>query len=208
MERAATCRLNAPLYTFGYASAADEDKLSGLGEFRNFATGSKVFQFRMHEADHGHSGAPVLDVQRNVVIGMIQKGETEPGRNDETNFAIPTEIIWKICPQLKPPTPVLPRRNPIVEGINLLPYAYDQRIQNLLTEYLGTDSHPVPFGGRDDALKMLDAWLAETTPYLLLAAPAGRGKSALLVRWLDRLKTREDLGVAFLPIRIRFGGNP
>ena len=93
--------------------------------------------------------------------------------------------------------PALPR-NPIVEGINLLPYDYDQRIQNFLTEYLGTDQHPVPFGGRDDALHMLDNWLAETTPYLLLAAPAGRGKSALLVRWLDSLKARDDLALAFV----------
>ena len=63
----------------------------------------------------------------------------------------------------------VPLRNPIVEGINLLPYDYDQRIQNFLTEYLGSDAHPVPFGGRDDALKMLDGWLATPTPYLLLA---------------------------------------
>jgi hypothetical protein len=97
--------------------------------------------------------------------------------------------------------------NPIVEGINLLPYDYDQRIQNFLTEYLGTDSHPVPFGGRDKALKMLNTWLAETTPYLLLAAPAGRGKSALLVHWLESLKVREDLSVAFVPVSIRFGTN-
>jgi len=42
MERAATCRLDAKLYTFGYASAADEIGISGYGEFRNFPTGIKV----------------------------------------------------------------------------------------------------------------------------------------------------------------------
>ncbi|MBU0511966.1 MAG: trypsin-like peptidase domain-containing protein [Chloroflexi bacterium] len=199
MERATTCRLNASLYTFGYASAAGEDKLSGYGGFRNFPEGSKVFQFRMHEADHGHSGAPVLDVSRGVVIGMVQKGEKEPGRNDETTFAIPTEAIWQVCPQLKPPTPILPRRNPIVEGINLLPYDYNQRIQNFLKEYLGDEKNPVLFGGRDKALHTLDNWLDGTTPNLLLAAPAGRGKSALLVRWLDSLSAREDLALAFVP---------
>lgn len=136
---------------------------------------------------------------------MVQKGETKPGRNDETTFAIPAEIIWQVCPQLKPVIPPLPRRIPIVEGINLLPYDYDQRIQNFLTEYLGTDTHPVPFCERDKALRMLNAWLAETTPYLLLAAPAGRGKSALLVRWLDCLKARDDLSLAFVPVTIRFG---
>jgi len=207
MERAATCRLNAELYTFGYASAAGENGISGLGYFRNFAANSQVFQFRMHEADHGHSGAPVLDVGRGVIIGMVQKGKTEPGRNDETTFAIPIETIWQVCPQLKPIVSPLPRRNPIVEGINLLPYDYDQRIQNFLTEYLGNDQHPVPFGGRDEALRMLDAWLAEATPHLLLAAPAGRGKSALLVRWLDSLKAREDLALTFVPVSIRFGTN-
>jgi ATP/maltotriose-dependent transcriptional regulator MalT len=45
---------------------------------------------------------------------------------------------------------------------------------------------------------MLDTWQTDTTPYLLLAAPAGRGKSALLVRWLDSLKDREDLALAFV----------
>ena len=207
LERAATCRLDAKLYTFGYARAADEIGISGYGDFRNFPTGNKIFQFRMHEADCGHSGAPVLDEKRGVVIGMVQKGETEPGRNAETTFAIPTEIIWQVCSQLKPTLPPLPRRNPIVEGIDLLPYDYYQRIQNFLTEYLGTEKHPVPFGGRDEALHMLDTWLAETMPYLLLAAPAGRGKSALLVRWLDSLKDREDLALAFVPVSIRFGMN-
>jgi hypothetical protein len=101
----------------------------------------------------------------------------------------------------------VPLRDPIVEGINLLPYDYDQKIQNFLKEYLGSEAHPVPFGGRDDALKMLDDWLATPTPYLLLAAPAGRGKSALLVRWLDSLKARENLALAFVPVSIRFGAN-
>jgi hypothetical protein len=42
---------------------------------------------------------------------------------------------------------------------------------------------------------------------LRLAAPAGRGKSALLVRWLDVLQARGDLELAFVPVSIRFGTN-
>ena len=192
MGRASESRLKNDLYTFGYAIAADEQGIGGLGIFITLKQEGNFIQFRMHEANHGHSGAPIYDNKRGVVVGMIKKGHTSSGRNAETTFAIPSETIWQVCPQLKPIISPLPRRNPIVEGINLLPYDYDQRIQNFLTEYLGTDSHPVPFGGRDEALHMLDNWLAETTPYLLLAAPAGRGKSALLVRWLDSLKARED----------------
>ncbi len=192
MGRASESRLKNDLYTFGYAIAADEQGIGGLGTFITLKQEGNFIQFRMHEANHGHSGAPIYDDKRGVVVGILSKGHTCLGRNAETTFAISTETIWQVCPQLKPPTPVLPHRNPIVEGINLLPYDYDQRIQNFLGEYLGSDAHPVPFGGRDDALKMLDNWLADTTPYLLLAAPAGRGKSALLVRWLDRqsLSTR------------------
>jgi len=207
MGRASESRLKNDLYTFGYAIAADQEGIGGLGTFITLKQEENFIQFRMHEANHGHSGAPIYDDKRGVVVGMIKKGYTGTGRNAETTFATPTETLWQVCPQLKPPTPVLPRRNPIVEGIHLLPYDYDQRIQNFLTEYLGTDAHPVPFGGRDDALKMLDTWLAQTTPYLLLAAPAGRGKSALLVRWLDSLKARDDLALAFVPVSIRFGTN-
>jgi hypothetical protein len=207
MGCAGESRLDKKLYTYGYAIAAGEQGLGGLGTFITHKPETGLIQFRMHEADHGHSGAPVFDDKRGVVIGMVKKGKDQPGRNDETTFAISTETIWQVYPELKPPTPILPRRNPIVEGINLLPYDYDQRIQNFLTEYLGTEAHPVPFGGRDDALKMLDNWLADTTPYLLLAAPAGRGKSALLVRWLDNLLAREDLALAFVPVSIRFGTN-
>jgi transcriptional regulator with XRE-family HTH domain len=86
---------------------------------------------------------------------------------------------------------------------------YGGRIQNFLEEYLGTLKEPVPFGGRDAELTRLDAWLdaPHGQPYALLTAPAGRGKSALLVRWTQRLLSRSDLGLAFVPVSIRFRTN-
>jgi hypothetical protein len=96
-----------------------------------------------------------------------------------------------------------------VDGLTALRTDYGGRIQNFLKEYLGTPAGPVPFGGRDDDLARLDAWLndANAHPYLLLAAPAGRGKSALLVRWTQRLLSRPDVGIAFVPVSIRFRTN-
>ena len=207
LAHSSTSRAWNKLYSFGYASTAGQTGLGSLGTFVTQKTGGNYIQFDSPQVDHGFSGAPLFDENLKVVIGMINMGNDELGRNQNTTFAIPTETIWQVCPQLTPKTPVLPRRNPIVEGINLLPYDYDQRIQNFLGEYLGNEQHPVPFGGRDDALKTLDGWLATPTPYLLLAAPAGRGKSALLVRWLDSLSSREDLALAFVPVSIRFGTN-
>lgn len=94
-------------------------------------------------------------------------------------------------------------------GISILSTDYASRIQNFLTEYLGTPDQPVPFGGRDADLARLDAWLEDpkAPPYALLAAPAGRGKSALLVQWTQRLLERQDLAVVFFPISIRFRTN-
>jgi len=81
-------------------------------------------------------------------------------------------------------------------------------------EYLISETGPVPFGGRDKELDILDRWLFDSNaaPRLLITAPAGRGKSALLVQWM---KSLQELGIvaadrwqlAFLPISIRIGTN-
>jgi hypothetical protein len=94
-------------------------------------------------------------------------------------------------------------------GINRLPTDYGQRIENFLVEYLGTSSQPVPFGGRSGEMEALDSWLAaeDAAPYLLLFATAGRGKSALLVRWTRGLLERGDVTVAFIPVSIRYRTN-
>lgn len=61
-----------------------------------------------------------------------------------------------------------------LDGIAALGADYSGRIQNFLVEYLGTERHPVPFGGRTVELSALDAWLCspKSQPYALIAAPA------------------------------------
>lgn len=217
LTSAETCRPGSAFRSFGYAIAADVQGIHANGTIDGCLPNEPgLLQLQSPQINWGMSGAPVFDEKRGAVVGMITKGHVagritrdriELGRNEHTTFATPSETLWRVYPQLKP-SPSLPyQRNSIVEGIHRLPYDYAQRIQNFLTEYLGTDAHPVPFGGRDEVLRMLNVWLAGQTPYLLLATPAGRGKSALLVRWLDDLKTRPDLALAFIPVSIRFGTN-
>lgn len=207
LDSAADCRSGNPFYAFGYATAADVQGIIARGTIDGYLPQHKLLQLQAPQASHGISGAPVLDQKRGVVVGMITKGHTELGRNEETTFATPSEVIWLACPQLKPPTPVLPKRSPLVEGITLLPYDYASRIQNFITEYLGTAEQPEPFGGRNDALKELNDWLIGTTTRMLLVAPAGRGKSALLLHWLDTLLSREDIALVFVPVSVRFRTN-
>lgn len=94
-------------------------------------------------------------------------------------------------------------------GLRDLPTDDVARVRHFLAEYLGDTRHPVPFGGRARDFERLDSWLLEDAeaPYALLAAPAGRGKSALLLRWCERLLTRADLAVVYFPVSIRFRTN-
>lgn len=99
--------------------------------------------------------------------------------------------------------------NTFTQGLRELPTDYVSRVKNFLTEYLGTPHHPVPFGGRVKDFEQLNAWLsnAQANPYMLLAAPAGRGKSALLLRWCQKLLAQRNLAVAYFPVSIRFRTN-
>jgi hypothetical protein len=99
--------------------------------------------------------------------------------------------------------------NQLTEGLRELPTDSVARVKHFIAEYLGNAQHPVPFGGRAGDFEHLDSWLTDTQapPYALLAAPAGRGKSALLLRWCQRLLTRSDLAVVYFPVSIRFRTN-
>jgi hypothetical protein len=90
------------------------------------------------------------------------------------------------------------------------------KVEEFLEYYSGTEGGPVPFGGRQAELDRLDAWLddAHAPPRFLLSGPAGRGKSALLVRWMEHLATAPRPAtkapawrLVFFPISIRAGTN-
>jgi len=76
--------------------------------------------------------------------------------------------------------------------------------KQFLAEYLGRAGRPKPFGGRAFELQALDDWLADPNAAgrLLLAAPAGRGKSALIAHWVRQLP--RDIALIFVPVSLRF----
>lgn len=89
----------------------------------------------------------------------------------------------------------------------LLGHAAETGIRNLLGYYLGAEPAASPFGGRQRELAELNRWLedASAPQRLLLCAPAGIGKTALLCQWLRRdLAARPGLRVAFYPISNRY----
>jgi hypothetical protein len=91
------------------------------------------------------------------------------------------------------------------------------KIEAFLEEYLVTDrgTGAVPFAGRTDVMDRLDRWLdsSNAPARFVLTAPAGRGKSALLVQWMKRLERDNKIGpdrawlLVFVPISMRFNTN-
>ncbi len=61
------------------------------------------------------------------------------------------------------------------------------------------------FGGRAEELEALDEFLSQDDRRAaLLLAPAGRGKTALLIRWLARVRAAAGWTVVFVPINRRY----
>lgn len=85
-------------------------------------------------------------------------------------------------------------------------FGYANHIQNFIDEYTGTETSPVPFGGRSATLDQLTHWVLTDSSFqrLLMVANAGCGKSALLVQWVKWLKKNTNLLVVFVPISLRF----
>ena len=67
-----------------------------------------------------------------------------------------------------------------------------------LREHLGDEGRSTSLAGREADIKALNAWLTDETAAdrLLIAAPAGRGKSALLAHWIAQLSS--DWSVVFV----------
>lgn len=79
------------------------------------------------------------------------------------------------------------------------------RVERFIGFYRDTAQERVAFVGRETALQALDDWWRQSVQrFLLLTGAAGRGKSALLLHWLDALLAGAEPPVLFfLPISIR-----
>ena len=164
-----------------------------------------------YRIEPGYSGAPVWSKQARSVIGIIAQDERD--KSIPAGFVIPSTLLLAACPlNVREAFYADLRhcRDELVRGIETNASGSVDDIKQFLDIYLGKPDQPVPFGGRGGVLQALDAWLdADEIPYRFLAAPAGRGKSALLAHWvIDLIRHRpKDVAVLFLPISIRFGTN-
>ncbi len=154
-----------------------------------------------------HLFGAVQQVPANFSGGKLEAARISQAFDDPKFCAILREAL-DTEPTLTTFT-ITPRRASLgIAGI------FQARTQAFLKEYLVSETGPVPFGGRDEELHRLDAWLFDpkAPPRMLVTAPAGRGKSALLVQWMKNLQDGGVCGpngwqLAFMPISIRSGSN-
>lgn len=189
------------------------------------------------QVEPGFSGAPLLDRSQGAVIGIVKS--TRNRNSDLGGRAIPWSVAAASLPRLAKANRAFHERDlrwrtaaaiqhldvasELTAGGAQYPTGYSARIRRFIASYVGTPDEPEPFGGRSEALAMLSKWLESESapPYFLITAPAGRGKSALLVQWCRSLleetvalpgssrpsPSNTARHVVFLPISIRYQTN-
>jgi hypothetical protein len=147
----------------------------------------------------GYSGSALLGAGGviGVLVEQVRQRNVPRGLATNVLYAVPIqEVLTRFG--LRPDASS-------ITGLAGLGVEYAPWIENFLAEYLGRPGQPlVPFGGRDSALSSLGEWLAGDSPYALVTAEAGRGKSALLSHWAAQVHAAGLLDVIFVPISIRF----
>lgn len=95
-----------PFQAFGYPTVGAVEGIYARGEILGMVmeNGQRLLQLRSAELNQGHSGAPVWDEKRGVVVGIVvsvYKADIS-GKLRDTAFAIPSETLWQVCPEISP----------------------------------------------------------------------------------------------------------
>lgn len=152
----------------------------------------------LHLVAGGFSGAPVVDPKLGSVIGMVAAVEDIGGKR--VVYLIQSRALARAEPTFQTSTS---REDSLpLAGMSELGPAR-RNVERFLDHYLGTEDSPTGLGGRHDSVELLDRWHASPgSQQGLLVADAGRGKSALMVRWAAHIAERSR--VVFVPISWRF----
>jgi hypothetical protein len=221
---------------FGYPRMGDFQGVWAEGQILGQVTderGVLMLQLRAQEIAPGMSGAPVLDVSTDQVVGMVtmtyQPDATLKFR--DAAFAIPAEILRELCPEelvFKPPqcrreegpcdvdisgegNIVGDKNLSLVDksvAININIFVQLSSLIDCSGQLKRFEQYYLEqeyFGGRQKSLAQLNMWLEQTERRnAVLSAPAGIGKSALVINWIAHLRQTGKVDIVYHPISLRF----
>ncbi len=173
---AARAQTGSRFRSFGFRLAKYFNGLPAEGEIRQATSrvgpdGLRVPVLPLHtnEVSEGMSGAPVLDVAQEAVVGVISLWwETTRAADAFTAFAIPVDTLLALWPELLDDNPNLARRRRGLWGEH-----QRQHLERLSEKFVG----------RHEALTTVEAFVADKQPRSLwISAPAGFGKSSLFAK--------------------------
>jgi formylglycine-generating enzyme required for sulfatase activity len=104
MLAASTPAHGHPFETFGFPDTNPDEGLWGKGEILGETTldGVRILQLQSRQVTSGFSGAPLWDQRGERVVGMVTAiaNADQHGRQGETAFATPIEVLMKVWPNL------------------------------------------------------------------------------------------------------------
>ncbi len=153
-------------------------------------------QLRSQEIDAGMSGAPVLDLRRNVVVGIVYQGvvRENAGPDLQTAFAIDLAVLGDAPFNLELHAGTLPRREAYLPAPTDRVVAIRQAVLAAPGDFLfGAEPPLEEWVGRAGLLTQLDGdWRDPATTVVGLIGFGGEGKTSLARRSLDRLRASAD----------------
>jgi WD40 repeat protein len=146
---------------FGYPTLSAVEGVHARGEILGMVTeeGQRLLQLRSMELNQGHSGSPVWDEQRGIVVGMVvsvYKSDAS-GKLRDTAFAVPSETLWQVYPAIGPS--------------ETAPYRGLETFTEETADF---------FFGRQGLTKKLLKVLRGGNRFLAVLGPSGSGKSSVV----------------------------
>lgn len=187
-----------PFRSYGYRELGDFDAAWADGKIfdsvdrpRNATLLVEPIQLDSKHIDQGMSGAAVLDVKRNLVVGIISHTcfADRYGKDRDTGWAVDAKVLT-----------FDPLKVPIYEGEFLelkesakLSYEVMSQAKESIGRDLSLTDYPAPspvdeWVGRVDLLKQLDQdWNDADTRIVGLIGFGGEGKSSIAGKWIANL---------------------
>jgi len=182
--------------SYGYRVIDDFMSINADGKIKGFSEVSKKLklharpvQLESQDIGPGFSGAPVLDTQRNLIVGVVYKtAYSTDEKNRDTSWAVNAKVI-KFEPFMHPlrdeDNPHEPGPEP--RGVTL-ERARELAAPDAGTLFVNADDPIKEWVGRSEMLKQISAdWLSPNTAITGLIGYGGEGKSSLARQWVSDL---------------------